>query len=121
MSRRTTNGAPGIRPWWSAALVDLLAVLAFVTIGRAAHSHGLDLSGLASTAWPFLTGWAVGWLVISRRRAPGSGLRAGGVAWLSIVAVGMVLRAVAGQGVDVAFVRSPWPSSVCSCSAGAPW
>jgi hypothetical protein len=91
-------------PWWSALLVDVLAVLVFVTIGRTAHSHGLDLSGVASTAWPFLTGLAVGWLILSRRGTAGAALGAGAVAWLSTVAVGMILRAIAGQGVDTAFV-----------------
>jgi hypothetical protein len=59
---------------------------------------------VASTAWPFLTGLAVGWVVISRRHTAGAGLVAGTTAWLATVAVGMVLRVVDGQGVDAAFV-----------------
>ncbi len=98
---------PALR--WPALLGDVVAVGAFVAIGRAAHSHGLQPSGLASTAWPFVVGLAVGWLVIARvmivgRRAVGDTVSAGVVAWLCTVSLGMVLRAVAGQGVDATFV-----------------
>jgi len=41
----------------AAVALDLVAVLVFVGIGRAVHAHGLSIGGLASTAWPFVTGW----------------------------------------------------------------
>ncbi|HME63464.1 MAG TPA: DUF3054 domain-containing protein, partial [Streptosporangiaceae bacterium] len=43
--------------------MDCCCVLAFVIIGRTSHADGLGLSGVASTAWPFLAGLAGGWLV----------------------------------------------------------
>ena len=54
------------KPW---AGLDLLAVLVFVLIGRSVHSHGLSLGGIASTAWPFLCGLAVGWCAVDLLRA----------------------------------------------------
>ncbi len=87
------------------AAADLAAVLVFVAIGRTVHAHGLSVAGLASTAWPFLVGLAVGWLALAR----GSGLSrtslSGGlVVLISTVAIGMALRVVARQGIAFAFV-----------------
>jgi hypothetical protein len=94
--------------------LDLCCVAAFVAIGRASHTEGETVAGLARTAWPFLAGLAAGWLATRawRRHAGGTGrpggwaglLRSGVGVWLATVALGMVLRAVSGQGVAVAFV-----------------
>ena len=62
------------------------------------------LGGLASTAWPFLAGLAVGLLVTRAWRRPAAIVPAGLGAWLGTVAVGMLLRVVAGQGTAVAFI-----------------
>lgn len=83
--------------------LDLCCVAAFVVIGRASHTEGETLAGLARTAWPFLAGLAAGWLVTRAWRRPALMLPGVGV-WLATVALGMVLRAVSGQGVAVAFV-----------------
>jgi hypothetical protein len=87
-----------------AALIDICCVLVFVIIGRASHSRGEELAGLASTAWPFLCGLLIGW-AISRawRRADGL-VPAGICAWLGTVAFGMVLRVVSGQGTAFSFI-----------------
>ena len=77
---------------------------AFVAIGRASHAEGETLAGLARTAWPFLAGLAVGWLVTRAWRRPASVLGVGAGVWLSTVVLGMVLRAVSGQGAAVAFI-----------------
>jgi hypothetical protein len=45
-----------------AVLADCCCVLVFVVIGRASHTQGESLGGIASTAWPFLAGLAGGWL-----------------------------------------------------------
>jgi peptidoglycan/LPS O-acetylase OafA/YrhL len=82
--------------------VDLVALVAFVVIGRASHHHGETLSGFVSTAWPFAVGILAGWLVSTRRAL--SAARTGAVVCVVTVAVGMVLRVVAGQGTAVAFV-----------------
>jgi hypothetical protein len=83
---------------------DLVAVLLFVGIGRSAHGHHLNITGLASTAWPFLSGLAVGWLVVLSRHHAGTSFVDGLPVWISTVVLGMVLRVVAGQGTAVAFV-----------------
>jgi hypothetical protein len=84
--------------------IDLAAVLLFVVIGRAAHSHGLAVAGVASTAWPFLSGMAVGWLILAARRHEGASFSGGLIVCVSTVALGMSLRIIAGQGIAVAFV-----------------
>lgn len=103
---RPGPGRPSATRWWPALLADLVAVAVFVSIGRAAHSHALTLSGLVSTVWPFAGGLAAGWLVVAWLGTGrcGAGLRAGAIVWLSTVAVGMGLRAAGGQGVDATFV-----------------
>ena len=45
-----------------AVVLDCCCVLVFVIIGRASHTKGESLAGIASTAWPFLAGLAGGWL-----------------------------------------------------------
>jgi hypothetical protein len=87
-----------------AAVADVGGVLLFVVIGRASHSKGETLAGLASTSWPFLAGLAAGWLAARAWRQPVSVRPAGAAAWLGAVAVGMVLRVIAGQGTAFAFV-----------------
>ena len=85
-------------------LLDICCVLIFVAIGRASHTKGETLAGVASTSWPFLCGLAVGWLAARGWRRPLALSPAGVTVWLCTVAVGMLLRVVAGQGTAVAFV-----------------
>ncbi len=59
---------------------------------------------MAGTAWPFLAGLAVGWVAARAWRRPLELVPTGVLVWLTCVAVGMVLRVVAGQGTAVAFV-----------------
>ena len=88
----------------AAFLIDACCVLAFVTIGRASHHDGESLGGVASTAWPFLAGLAAGLLITRAWRRPAAIAPAGLGAWLGTVAVGMLLRVVAGQGTAAAFI-----------------
>src|ERR1700731_371230 len=44
-----------------AVVLDVCCVLIFVVIGRASHTKGESLAGIASTSWPFLCGLAVAW------------------------------------------------------------
>jgi hypothetical protein len=87
-----------------AAVADVCCVLLFVVIGRASHSKGETVAGVASTAWPFLAGLAVGWLAARAWRRPASILPSGAGAWLGTVAVGMAARVLAGQGTAFAFI-----------------
>lgn len=88
----------------TAAVLDLCCVLAFVLIGRASHSEGETLAGAAKTAWPFLAGLLIGWLVTRGWRRPAALLATGAGVWLATVAAGMALRAVSGQGIAATFV-----------------
>ena len=85
-----------------AALVDVVAVVLFVAIGRASHHHSETVGGFLSTLWPFAAGVGVGWVVSSRHSL--WRLRAGIIVCLATVAAGMSLRVVAGQGTALAFV-----------------
>ena len=87
-----------------ALALDCCCVLVFVIIGRASHTKGESLAGIASTAWPFLTGLGFGWLAVRAWRRPLALVPAGVGAWLGAVALGMALRVVSGQGTAVAVV-----------------
>jgi hypothetical protein len=87
-----------------AALADVVGVLVFATIGRRSHAEGLTVAGVAETAWPFLVGTAVGWLLIRGWRAPTAVVPTGLVVWVSTVAVGMLLRKATSAGVAVSFI-----------------
>ncbi|GAA5033316.1 DUF3054 domain-containing protein [Microbacterium fluvii] len=89
---------------WHAALgLDAVLVVVFAAIGRASHGEGV-FDGLWVTAWPFLAGLVVGWLLTFAWRAPVALLRTGLGVWAATLVGGMLLRAVSGQGVQVAFV-----------------
>jgi hypothetical protein len=94
----------GVRSVRLAVVADCCCVLLFVIIGRASHTKGESLGGIASTAWPFLAGLAGGWLAARGWRRPLGLVPAGVGAWLGTVALGMVLRVVSGQGTALAFI-----------------
>ena len=87
-----------------AAVADLVLVLVFVLIGRSSHSEGFSLGGTLVTFWPFLVGLVVGWLATRAWRYPVRVVLPGIPIWLFTVAVGMFLRVLSGQGVEVSFV-----------------
>jgi peptidoglycan/LPS O-acetylase OafA/YrhL len=87
-----------------ALLVDIVCVIVFCTIGRRSHAEGLTLAGIAQTAWPFLAGAAVGWLVIRGWRRPFTVIPTGLAVWVATVAVGMLLRKATSAGVSTSFV-----------------
>jgi len=87
-----------------AVLIDVCCVLVFVVIGRASHTRGEALGGIASTAWPFLCGLAAGWAASRAWRRPLTIRPAGIVIWLCTVTLGMILRVVSGQGTAIAFI-----------------
>jgi Protein of unknown function (DUF3054) len=87
-----------------ALLIDACCVLVFVVIGRASHTKGEALGGIASTSWPFLCGLAAGWAASRAWQRPLTIRPAGIVIWLCTVALGMILRVVSGQGTAAAFI-----------------
>ncbi|GAA1947194.1 DUF3054 domain-containing protein [Agromyces allii] len=96
--------ATGVRTVVLAAALDVVLVIVFAVIGRSSHAEGLDLMGVWGTAWPFLAGAAVGWLVARAWRRPLAVWPTGVVVWVAAVVVGMLLRAASGQGTAIAFV-----------------
>lgn len=87
-----------------AAAADLILVLVFVLIGRGSHEEGFTLLGTLNTVWPFVAGLALGWLVSRAWRGPLSMRRTALPVWASTVVIGVLLRALSGQGVAVSFV-----------------
>ncbi|MDQ0028264.1 DUF3054 domain-containing protein [Arthrobacter bambusae] len=87
-----------------AGLADAILILVFAAIGRDAHQRSEVLTGVFSTAWPFLAGAALGWIAVRAWRAPFQTWPAGVVVWLGTVAGGMLLRAATGQTVVLAFI-----------------
>ena len=82
-----------------ALLADIVCVIVFCTIGRRSHAEGLTVAGIAQTAWPFLAGTGVGWLLIRGWRQPITVIPTGVVVWVCTVVVGMLLRKATSAGV----------------------
>lgn len=96
---------PSSRAVVRAAALDVAAVLLFAGLGRASHAEGVTPLGIALTAWPFVLGAAFGWgAAWSRYRRPPLRPLHGIPVWLGAVGLGMVLRALTGQGTAPAFV-----------------
>ena len=89
-------------PAWLAA--DVVGVLVFCAVGRRSHAEGITVSGVASTAWPFLTGTVIGWLASRGWRRPTAVVPTGVVVWVCTVAVGMLLRKASSAGMAASFV-----------------
>ncbi|TLH65525.1 DUF3054 domain-containing protein [Mycolicibacterium cosmeticum] len=88
----------------AAAVADAVAVVIFCSVGRRSHAEGVTLTGVAETAWPFLTGTLVGWLIARGWRRPTSITPTGLIVWVSTVAVGMLLRKATSAGTAFSFV-----------------
>jgi hypothetical protein len=75
-----------------AAAADAVAVVVFAAVGRLSHGEADDLLGLVGTVAPFGVGLVAAWTTPVVRRDPAS-WRAGAVAVVCTVGVGLVLRA----------------------------
>ena len=95
---------PNPARWQTALLIDVVCVVVFCTIGRRSHAEGITLTGVAHTAWPFLTGTAAGWLATQAWRRPFALAPTGLVIWISTVLIGMLLRKASSQGVAPSFI-----------------
>jgi hypothetical protein len=87
-----------------ALFADVVCLIVFCAIGRRSHAEGLTVAGIARTAWPFLAGAGVGWLLIGGWRRPFTVIPTGVVVWVCTVVVGMTLRKVTSAGVSSSFV-----------------
>ena len=88
----------------TAAIVDVVAVVVFVAIGRRNHDEGTALSGVISVAAPFLIALGISWIGLRTWREPFN--RASLVAtWVITVAGGLFLRRVVfDRGIATAFI-----------------
>jgi peptidoglycan/LPS O-acetylase OafA/YrhL len=84
--------------------IDVACVLVFCAVGRRSHDEGLNVAGIATTAWPFLSGTVLGWLLSRAWRRPSALYPTGVVVWLCTVIVGMLLRKVTSAGVAGSFI-----------------
>ncbi|MGC2653813.1 MAG: DUF3054 domain-containing protein [Mycobacterium sp.] len=93
---------PQHSPGWLS--LDVVSVLMFCAVGRRSHEEGVDVTGVAATAWPFLAGTALGWLLSKAWRRPTAPAPTGVTVWLSTVVAGMLLRKASAAGVAASFV-----------------
>lgn len=101
-------GGPAVRPADAAqptalaiacaVIFDLLSVGGFAAAGRGEHDLAVSLAGVWSTAWPFLAGLLVGWIISRAPRRPTAIMPTGVTMWLSTVVIGMALRYFIGEG-----------------------
>ena len=84
--------------------IDVVCVLMFCAAGRRSHDEGLNVAGIATTAWPFLSGTTLGWLAAQAWRRPTAVFPTGVMVWVCTVAVGMLLRKATSAGVAGSFV-----------------
>ncbi|MGB3370687.1 MAG: DUF3054 domain-containing protein [Rhodococcus sp. (in: high G+C Gram-positive bacteria)] len=91
-----------------AAVIDLLLVVIFCAIGRRSHDEANVVAGLATTAWPFVTGavigWAATWALYRDKFDAYLIFPTGVLVWVCTVVAGMVLRMISGQGTAVSFI-----------------
>lgn len=85
-------------------VVDVVLVALFAVVGRLSHDEGLSLGGWWHTAWPFLAGAALGWVLLELRHRPPGAVLSGVVVWLCTVVGGMLLRQLSDQGTALPFV-----------------
>lgn len=87
-----------------AMALDAVLIILFAAIGRLAHHEALDVAGWAGTAWPFLVGGAVGWVIVAtmlrRQPLPSQGV----VVWADTLVLGMLLRVLTRQGTALPFI-----------------
>ena len=89
---------------YAAAACDILCVLAFAAVGRSAHSHGVGITGVLLTAWPFLVGAAIGWALARAWRSPLRLWPTTAIVWASTWGAGMALRGATGGGLAPSFL-----------------
>jgi hypothetical protein len=102
--RRPVTTSPSAGSIALTAGVDACCVLIFVVIGRHTHRDAATLAGIWHTAWPFLAGLAIGLAASRYWRRPAAIVPAGIGAWTGAAGLGMLIRVLAGQGTEAAFI-----------------
>lgn len=85
-------------------VVDLVLVAVFAVIGRLSHYGSLTIGGWWQTAWPFLAGTFVAWVLLRLLHRHSAAITSGVVVWSVTLVAGMVLRQTSGQGTALPFV-----------------
>lgn len=84
--------------------IDAVLVIVFAGIGYYTHHDTLTLTGLVSTAWPFLAGLLAAHVLLAALRRPAATLISGFVVWIVTVSGGMALRQLTDEGTATAFI-----------------
>ena len=84
-------------------LVDVWLVLGFVTLSRMSHNQVIDVAGVFGTAWPFLVGLVLGWLITRSWRTTLRLTAALGV-FVCTLTLGIACRRLTFTGAQPAFV-----------------
>ncbi|WP_432557726.1 DUF3054 domain-containing protein [Granulicoccus sp. GXG6511] len=84
-------------------LVDVWLVLTFVTLSRLSHNQVIDAAGVLGTAWPFLVGLVLGWLITRSWRTTLTFPAALGV-FVCTLALGIAFRHITFTGAQPSFV-----------------
>jgi hydrogenase/urease accessory protein HupE len=86
------------------AVVDVVAVVVFVAIGRRNHDEGTALSGVLSVATPFLIALLASWVGLRTWNEPFT-RRSWAATWAITVIVGLLLRRlVFDRGIATPFI-----------------
>lgn len=88
----------------AALAADIAFVALFAAVGRRNHAEGLSIGGVVETAWPFVVGAAVGWVISRGWHRPTAVVPTGVTIWVCTVAVGMLLRKATSEGTAASFV-----------------
>ena len=87
-----------------ALAADFAGIVLFAAVGRRNHAEGVSIGGIAETAWPFLAGTMVGWLLSRGWRRPTALFPTGITVWVCTVVVGMLLRKATSEGAATTFI-----------------
>ena len=106
----TLSGVSAFGRWYSARfwippVIDVVVVVAFAVIGRAAHRESLEIAGIVETVWPFAAALVLAWLVVLLTRGEGAhAWPEGTVIWAITLTSGIALRLAAGFSAAFAFI-----------------
>jgi hypothetical protein len=84
-------------------LADLGMILLFAASGRRTHEHGVSVSGVLETAWPFLLAYAIASFSFRSWRSPSEVWPGAVLLWLNTAIGGLIIRAASGAGVAFSF------------------
>ncbi|WP_326548502.1 DUF3054 domain-containing protein [Mycolicibacterium sp. ND9-15] len=99
-----TDSGERTRAALTALATDVACLIVFAAVGRRSHAEGVNLAGVAETAWPFVAGAAIGWAASLGWRRPYALIPTGVVVWVCTIVVGMLLRKLTSAGAAPSFI-----------------